>query len=47
MHHRAEHGDRSMDLGVALDAEELLTLESKILGGSIAEKLFGRARLVR
>jgi hypothetical protein len=47
MHHRAVHGDRSMDLGLALDAEELLTLDSKILGGSIAEKLFGRARLVR
>jgi hypothetical protein len=46
-HHRAELGDRSMDLGLALDIEELLTRDSRLVGGSIAEKLYGRPRLIR
>jgi hypothetical protein len=46
-HHKAEFQDRSMELGLALDIEELLTLDSRILGGSIAERLYGQPRLVR
>jgi len=46
-HHTAEFGDRRMDLGLALDIEEILTLESRILGGSIAERLFRQARVQR
>lgn len=46
-HHVAEFRDRRMELGLALDIQELLTLESRIIGGNIAERLFRRARLVR
>lgn len=44
-HHTAEFQDRQMELGLALDIEELLTLESRIVGGSIAERLFRRPRI--
>lgn len=44
-HHTAEFRDRRMELGLALDIEEILTLESRIVGGSIAERLFRRARI--
>jgi hypothetical protein len=44
-HHTAELGERIMDLGLAVDAEELLTLESALVGGSVAEYIFGRPRL--
>jgi hypothetical protein len=47
MHHHVELGDRTMDVGMALDAEEILTLGSRIVGGSIAEKLFNRPKLTR
>jgi hypothetical protein len=40
-HHTAELAGRRMDLGLAVDSEELLTLHSRLVGGSIAEKLFG------
>jgi hypothetical protein len=40
-HHTAELAGRKMDLGLALDAEELLTLSSHITGGSIATTIFG------
>lgn len=46
-HHTAEYRERRMELGIAIDIEELLTLESKIVGGSIAERLFNRKLLVR
>ena len=46
-HHTAEYRKRQMDLGLALDIEELLTLESRILGGSLAELLFRRPRVTR
>ncbi len=46
-HHTAEYRERKMDLGLALDIEELLTLESRIVGGSIAEILFQQPRLER
>ena len=46
-HHTAEFRDRKMDLGLALDIEEILTLESRIVGGSIAERLFRQPRLQR
>lgn len=46
-HHTAEYRERRMKLGLALDIEELLTLESRIVGGSIAERLFNRQRLIR
>ncbi len=46
-HHTAEYLERRMDLGLALDVEELLTLDSRIVGGSIAERLFGRPRIDR
>ena len=46
-HHKAEIGDRSMELGLALDIEELLTLASGVVGGNIAERLYGRPRLIR
>jgi hypothetical protein len=46
-HHTAEYRERRMDLGLALDIEEILTLESRITGGSIAELLFRRPRIVR
>jgi hypothetical protein len=46
-HHTAEYLDRRMDLGLALDVQELLTLDSRIIGGSIAERLFARPRIVR
>lgn len=46
-HHTAEFQGRQMDLGIALDIEELLTLDSKIIGGSIAELVFKRARVTR
>lgn len=34
--------ERKMTLGIALDIEELLTLNSRLVGGSIAKVLFGR-----
>jgi hypothetical protein len=46
--HTAELGtdpERKMTLGIALDIEELLTLDSRLLGGSVAEKAFLRARI--
>jgi hypothetical protein len=46
-HHIAEYRDRRMELGLALDIEEILTLESRILGGSIAERLFRLPRIQR
>ena len=46
-HHTAEIGERKMELGLALDIEEILTLESKLSGGSIAERLFRRQQLRR
>lgn len=46
-HYTAEFQDRRMDLGIALDTEELLTLESRIVGGSIAERLFRRHKVNR
>jgi hypothetical protein len=39
-HHTAEYLDRRMELGIALDIEEILTLESRMVGGSIAERIF-------
>jgi hypothetical protein len=42
-HHTAELAGRRMDLGLAVDSEELLTIQSRILGGSIAELVFRRA----
>jgi len=39
--------ERKMMLGIALDIEELLTLESRLVGGSIAKILFGRDPLDR
>lgn len=39
--------ERKMVLGVALDIEELLTLGSRLVGGSIAKILFGKERLHR
>ncbi len=36
-----------MDLGIALDIEEILTLDSRIVGGSIAERLFRRPKIIR
>jgi len=44
-HHSAELAGRHMDLGLVLDSEELLTLESRLVGGSIAERLFRRERI--
>lgn len=44
-HHTAEFKERRMDLGLALDIQELLTLDSRIVGGSVAERLFRRRRL--
>ena len=46
-HHRAECDDRIMEVGLAVDVEELLTLDSQIVGGSIAERIFGLPRLTR
>jgi hypothetical protein len=46
-HHTAEFQDRKMELGVALDIEELLALESRIVGGSIAEMIFRVPRIDR
>ena len=40
-HHTAELAGRRMDLGLAVDAEELLTLSSHIVGGSVAKEVFG------
>lgn len=37
--------ERKMALGIALDIEELLTLDSRLVGGSIAERIFGRERV--
>lgn len=43
-----EHArERQMTLGIALDIEELLTLQSRIVGGSLAETLFGMRFLDR
>jgi hypothetical protein len=46
-HHTAELAGRRMDLGLAVDSEELLTLDSRLVGGSIAERLFRRERIAR
>jgi hypothetical protein len=46
-HFTVEHMDRKMELGIALDIEEILTLTSSILGGSLAERLFGLPLLHR
>ncbi len=46
-HHTAEYRERRMELGIALDIEEILTLYSRIVGGNIAERLFNRKRIVR
>ena len=46
-HYTVEFQDRKMELGVALDIEELLTVDSRIIGGSLAERLFRRPRLRR
>jgi len=37
--------ERKMALGIALDIEELLTLDSRLIGGSIAERIFKRDRV--
>jgi hypothetical protein len=37
--------ERKMTLGIALDIEELLTLDSRLVGGSVAEFLFKRKRV--
>jgi len=39
--------ERKMMLGIALDIEELLTLNSRLVGGSIAKLLFGKEPLDR
>lgn len=39
--------ERKMALGLALDIEELLTLDSRLVGGSVAEILFNRPKLPR
>lgn len=44
-HHVAELAERRMELGLAVDSEELLTLESRLVGGSVAERLFGRDKI--
>lgn len=44
-HHVAELAGRRMELGLAVDTQELLTLESRLVGGSIAERLFRRERI--
>jgi len=46
-HYTAEFRERKMELGLALDIEEILTLESRIVGGSIAERLFRQPQLRR
>ena len=46
-HQTVEFMDRKMELGLALDIEELLTLESRMVGGSIAERLFRQSRIRR
>jgi hypothetical protein len=43
----AQLGERTMTLGVALDIENLLCLDSRLVGGSVAEELFHRRRTVR
>ena len=43
-HHTAELEERKMDLGLALDAVELLAIDSTIVGGSLAERVFGRPK---
>lgn len=37
--------ERRMTLGLALDIEEILTLDSRLVGGSIAERLFHRRQV--
>lgn len=37
--------ERKMTLGIALDIEELLTLDSRLVGGSVAERLFRSRRV--
>jgi hypothetical protein len=47
-HYKAELAhdpERRMELGIALDVEEILTLDSKLIGGSVAERLFKRTRI--
>jgi hypothetical protein len=45
--HTTEFMERRMDLGIALDIEEILTLDSRIIGGSIAECIFRRPKIHR
>jgi hypothetical protein len=46
-HASVESEGRKMELGLAVDIEELLTLDSQILGGSVAERLFDLPKLTR
>lgn len=41
-HYTNEFGGITTQLGIALDAEELLTLRSRVLDGSVAELVFHR-----
>jgi hypothetical protein len=43
--HTVQQGDDRIQIGVALDTKELLRIESRLVGGSIAERIFGTARL--
>ncbi len=46
-HYITEYRDRRMELGLALDIQELLALSSRLLNGKISEKIFKCAPLVR
>lgn len=46
-HRGFEQAGRRMDLGLAVGIEELLTLESKLVGGSIAKQVFQRELIQR
>lgn len=39
--------ERKMNLGIALDTEELLTIDSGLVGGSLAQKIFEREKVDR
>ena len=39
--------ERKMNLGIALDIEELLTIDSRLVGGSVARMIFERDKLDR
>jgi hypothetical protein len=45
--HIARLDERTMTLGLAVDIEEVLTLESAFLGQPVATALYGRDRLIR